>query len=75
MITCPRKSSFTKATFLAGENLKFQQDNVLVLTNNGTKRWFLFNNVKTLTWPAKSTDLNSFEKLWVDLARRVYANR
>lgn len=42
---------------------KFQQGNSLVHTDPHTKYWFLDDAVSVLLWPARSSDLNSIEKL------------
>ncbi|KAF2882978.1 hypothetical protein ILUMI_23206 [Ignelater luminosus] len=53
------------ATFFAGNNWKFQQDNAAVHTSRLGKQWFSDRNVDLLGWPSKSPDQNSKKNLWV----------
>lgn len=53
----------------------FQQDNATIHTAVSTKTYLEgLENVKLLSWPSRSPDLNPMENLWSVLAHRVYSN-
>ena len=49
----------------------FQEDNALIHTAKIAKKWKNNNNIKSLPWPAQSSDLNPIENLWDELERQV----
>ena len=52
----------------------FQQDNAAINTAKLTTKWLQDHNIATLSWPAKSLELNPIENLWGILARQVYTD-
>ena len=52
----------------------FQQDNAPIHTAKLTTEWPQDHDIATLSWPAKSPDLNPTENLWGILARQIYAD-
>ena len=52
----------------------FKRDNVRINTSKSMKNWFLSRNVQVIDWPARSTDLDPIENLWIIMARKVYHN-
>jgi transposase len=56
-----------------GLNCIFRHDNAAMHSSKSTKKYLLHNNVVTMTWPANSPDLNPLEKVWLAMARIVYA--
>ena len=54
------------------ENLIFQQDNAPCHTSKFTKAWFKEQNMKVMSWPANSADLNPIENLWMILKHKLH---
>ncbi|KAF0708485.1 hypothetical protein AaE_013194 [Aphanomyces astaci] len=52
----------------------FQQDNASIHRSRSTMAWLEEMPWTTMTWPAKSPDLNPIENVWGVLARKVYAH-
>lgn len=57
-----------------GIEFEFQQDNASIHTASATREFFEEHNVKVMTWPALSPDLNPIENLWGIMSRMIYAN-
>ena len=52
----------------------FQQDKAAIHTAKLTSNWHGDHNIETLSYPAKSPDLNPIENFWDILSRKVYAD-
>lgn len=60
---------------LFDENLTriFKQENAPIHTSAYTTQWLFDYNVRTLPWPARSSDCIIIENLWSILVRKVYS--
>jgi transposase len=52
-------------------DLIFMQDNAPAHTAKYTKDWLNENNVRVLSWPPKSPDMNPIENFWAQLKHKV----
>lgn len=52
-------------------NFIFQQDGAACHTAKTTKKWFGDNNIKVLSWPSNSLDLNVIETLWHKMKQKL----
>jgi DDE superfamily endonuclease/Transposase len=57
------------------DKYSFQEDNAPIHTAKIAKKWKENNNIKTLSWPAQSPDLNPIENLWHELDRKVRSHK
>lgn len=59
---------------IGGDHWIFMQDNAPVHTSQATKAFLNQQNVRLLSWPPRSPDMNPIENLWSQLSRIVYAD-
>ena len=53
------------------DDYTFQEDNASIHTAKIAKKQKSDNNIKSIPWPAQSSDLNPIENLWDGLERQV----
>ena len=53
-------------------DLILQQDNASIHVSKETQAWLKKEKLKTMSWPAKSPDLNIIENVWSVLSTLVY---
>ena len=69
---CPgRKVASALTMFPNSEDWFFQQDNAPCHTARSIKVWMEDLQIKTLSWPAQSPDLNPIKNLWNVLKRKM----
>ena len=61
--------------FPNSENWYFQQDNASCNTARSIKVWMEDHQIKTLSWPAQSPDLNPIENLWNVIKRKMEGHK
>lgn len=58
----------------SNEDFVFQQDGASCHTAKSTKKWFGDNNIKVLSHPSSSPDLNPIETLWHKMKQHLRNN-
>jgi transposase len=59
-----------RRVFLNGDGL-FQEDNARPHKSKVAKKFHTENDLRILSWPAQSPDLNPIENLWADIKKSI----